>query len=236
MTKVLVITGGPDYAHDFSGPKGTGTTITTLLSEAGHDVRCTDDVDAGFLASSDVDVVVINALRWRMLADQYQQWRDQWAFSPSPQARQAIVDFVHQGGGLVACHTAVICFDDWPQWGELLGGSWVWGTSSHPAPAPVVAHLVTPGHPVLDGVDRLDMVDEVYGDLAIAPEITVLATARRHDEDADQPVVWTRTVGRGRVVVNGFGHDAASLCTPNHRRLLENAVTWCTPTLEEVVS
>ena len=102
MSRIRVITGGPDYAHDFVGPNGTGPALAVVLRDAGHQVDCTDDVEAGFLDCSDVDVVVINALRWRMLADQYQQWRDQWAFSPSPQARRSIIEFVERGGGLVA--------------------------------------------------------------------------------------------------------------------------------------
>lgn len=236
MSRITVITGGPDYAHDFTGAHGTGTTLAALLREAGHEVYCTDDIDSAFLDGHDADVMVINALRWRMLAPQYAQWRDEWAYSPSAPAREALVEFVRDGGGLVACHTAVICFDDWPQWGEVLGGAWVWGTSSHPAPAPISASLVGAGHPVLQGVDRLDLVDEVYGDLAMSPEVTVLATARRHADDTDQSVVWTHTYGRGRVVVDGFGHDAASLLVPQHRQLLLNAVDWCSAALQKVLS
>lgn len=236
MSRVTVITGGPDYAHHFLGAQGTGITLAEQLREAGHEVDCTDDVDRAFLGAQGVDVLVVNALRWRMLAPQYAQWRDQWAFSPSTHARQALVDFVREGGGLVACHTAVICFDDWPQWGEVLGGSWVWGTSWHPAPAAISANLAGSGHPVLSGIDRLDLVDEVYGDLAVSPHVTVLATAPRHLDDPDQPVVWTHTYGRGRVVVNGFGHDVASLRLPQHRQLLLNAVDWCSPTSQETAA
>jgi len=236
MTRVLVITGGPTYAHDFTGPEGTGTALVAMLSEAGHEVRCTDDMEEGLLTSPDAEVVVINALRWRMLADRYEPWRDEWAYSPSAPARRAITDFVHGGGGLVAGHTAVICFDDWPQWGGLLGGTWVWDVSSHPAPSPVAARLASTPHPVLDGVTGLELVDEVYGDLSMADDVTVLATARRHADDADQPVVWARTVGRGRVVVDGFGHDASSLQSPDHRRLLLNAVAWCAQARPQVAA
>ena len=236
MSRIRVITGGPDFAHDFVGPHGTGPALAAVLRDAGHQVDCTDDVESGFIGCDDVDVVVVNALRWRMLADQYQQWRDQWAFSPSPQARRSIVDFVERGGGLVACHTAMICFDDWDQWGELLGGTWVWGTSSHPAPALVQLTITQATHPVMAGLTDVQLVDEVYGDVSMGHDITVLATARRHDDDADQPVVWTRHAGRGRVVVNGFGHDVASIGTPAHQQLLRQAVAWCADHDHEGVS
>jgi type 1 glutamine amidotransferase len=226
MSRVRVITGGPDYAHDFLGPNGTGPAVMRVLRDAGHQVDCTDDIEAGFLNCGEVDVVVINALRWRMMADQYAQWRDQWAFSPSAEARRRIVDFVEGGGGLVACHTAMICFDDWDEWGDLIGGRWVWGTSSHPAPALVKVSLTDASHPVVAGLHEMELVDEVYGDVAMGHDISVLATARRHVDDAEQPVVWTRHAGRGRVVVNGFGHDVASIMTPAHQQLLRQAVSW----------
>lgn len=236
MTRVLVITGGPTYAHDFTGPDGTGTVLTALLRSAGHEVRCTDDVEAGLLTCGEADVVVINALRWRMLAERYEPWREPWAYSPSAAARRTLVDFVHAGGGLVASHTAVICFDDWAQWGDLLGGAWVWDVSSHPAPQPVVARLVAHEHPVIADVGDLALTDEVYGDVAMSSDVTVLATARRHDDDRDQPVVWTREADRGRVVVDTFGHDALSLRSPAHHRLLLNAVAWCARRRQEVAS
>ena len=47
-----------------------------------------------------------------------------------------------------------------------------------------------------------------------------------HDDDAEQPVVWTHSYGNGRVVFDGFGHDADSLNQPHHTQLLSQALTW----------
>jgi len=38
-----------------------------------------------------------------------------------------ITQDIEGGGGLLALHTAVICFDDWAGWKALLGGQWRWG-------------------------------------------------------------------------------------------------------------
>jgi type 1 glutamine amidotransferase len=129
----------------------------------------------------------------------------------------------------VAVHTAPICFDDWPEWGDIVGASWRWGVSSHPPLGPVVARRVA-RHPVLDGLDGLggevELVDEVYGDLDVRQGIEVLAVARRTPEDAEQPVVWAHRHGSGRVVYDGFGHDVASVRHPDNARLLTQAVAW----------
>jgi type 1 glutamine amidotransferase len=82
-------------------------------------------------------------------------------------------------------------------------------------------------HPILAGVPAsLELDDEVYGDLDLRAGIDVLATARRHADDADQPVLWTQRYGDGRVVYDGFGHDAASIRNPDHARLVTQALQW----------
>lgn len=230
MSRVLVVTGGPDHAHDFYGPgTGTGPALVALVESAGHAAELTDDVERAFVdaAAGACDVVLLNALRWRMEAPAYDAWRERWALSLSDEARQAIERFVDDGGGLVGNHTASICFDDWPGWGDLLGGGWVWGHSSHPPPAPVEVHVGDHDHPVTrDLPPTFELVDEVYGDQMLRADTRVLATARRTPDDEPQPVVWVRTQGRGRVAYDGFGHDVASLQVPAHRQLLVQALGW----------
>jgi uncharacterized protein len=116
---------------------------------------------------------------------------------------QTITAFVADGGGLVGNHTASICFDDWPAWGEVLGGAWAWGRSSHPPQAPVTVEVVDTDHPVTSGLPpRWDLVDEVYGDLDLQPDLDVLAVARRHPTTSPSrwcgpgpsaPVAWSTT-------------------------------------------
>jgi type 1 glutamine amidotransferase len=231
VSRVLVVTGGPgpDHAHDFCDPvTGTGPALVRLCIAAGHEAELTDDVESGFrrLADEPFDVVLVNALRWRMEAPQYERWRAEFAVSLSETARRAVVEFVERGGGLVGNHTASICFDDWPGWADLLGGGWVWGRSSHPRPAPVEVH-VTAEHPVVAGLPTVfTLVDEVYGDQELCPGTEVLAIARRTPEDDPQPMVWVATRGQGRVVYDALGHDVASLTDPVHAQLLTQCVAW----------
>jgi hypothetical protein len=223
MARVVVLTGGPDHAHDFTA---TGPALADLVAADGHDVTLVGHPDAAAAVLDHADVLVVNALRWRMIGDKYDPWRDQWRYDTPAATRDAISGFVARGGGLVGSHTASICFDDWPEWGDVLGGAWSWDRSAHPTPAPVDVHVVA-DHPVVADVPtHVELVDEVYGDLDLRPGIAVLATARRDPDDHDQPVVWTHRYGSGRVVYDGFGHDVASLAHEHHRRLLQQAVRW----------
>lgn len=230
MARVLVLTGGPDHAHDYDA---LGASLTWVIEGGGHEIiGVFDDPDAAAdrLRQGDVDVLAINALRWRMHGERYDAWRDEWAYSTPASTRAAIAGFVAAGGGLFGNHTASICFDDWPEWGDVLGGSWVWDHSSHP-PAGLIAIDVEPRaddpHPVTAGLPRLfHLDDEVYGDLDLRVGIEPLAWGHRSSDDRAQPLVWAHRYGEGRVVYDGLGHDARSLNDAVHVRLIRNAVDW----------
>jgi type 1 glutamine amidotransferase len=224
VSKVLLLTGGPDYAHDFAD---SSAALAGVLRAGGHHVDIVDHPDEAAAAlPGRYDALAVNALRWRMLLDRYEPWRDEWGYETPAETRDAIAGFVASGAGLLASHTASICFDDWPGWREVLGGRWDWDRSAHPATGPVRATIVA-GHPVTTDLPAvIELCDEVYGDLDIDPAVEPLAVARRHDGDALQPVAWAHHYGRGRVVYDGFGHDGASIRTPAHAHLLRQALAW----------
>jgi len=230
VNDVVVLAGGVPHAHDFAS---TGRALAELFHRDGHRVDIVDhpDLAASRLADG-ADALVVAALFWTMADDAYDEWRSDWAYSPPAATRDAIAGFVRGGGGLVASHTALICFDDWPEWGDIVGGSWRWGVSSHPPCSSVTARVVGE-HDVVDGVaDTFEIVDEVYGDVEMRPTVGVLATARRSPDDGEQPVVWAHRYGAGRVVFDGFGHDPTSIANPANSKILSQALAWVTGTGE----
>ena len=229
--RALILTGG--VGHPFAD---ASQALAAILEGVGFDPAITEDIEAGAtgLARTGFDLLVVYALRWRMLTGaKYAPLRAQWAYSPSAIVRAVVPRFVRQGGGLLALHTAAVCFDDWPEWGDLIGGAWVWGRSSHP---PLGRIIVTPSgapHPITDGAGPFELRDEVYGDLDMRAGNVALAMA-----DAGrgaQPVLWAREAGRGRVVTDLLGHDRAALEQPVHRRMIAGAALWASrmPTRSE---
>lgn len=224
MTRVVVLAGGSPHAHDF---EVSGRALVDLIEGRGYDVDLVvHPDDAAALLGEGVDALVVNALWWQMLGEAYEPWRATYGYSPPERTRAALASFVIDGGGLLAVHTAPICFDDWPEWGDLVGGAWEWGVSSHP-PSNTVTGVVVGSHPVVDGLpERFTIVDEVYGDMKIDRSVDVLVVAKRHADDDDQPVVWAHGFGAGRVVFDCFGHDAASIRQSDNARLLGQAIDW----------
>lgn len=223
--QVVVLCGGADYAHDFAA---TGLALCDLVDRCGYTSELVTHPDqaAAALATGSFKAIVVNALWWRMDADVYAQWRAAWAYHTPASTRSTIESFVAGGGGLLANHTAPICFDDWPEWGDIVGASWRWGVSSHPPSGPVTVRVVA-DHPVVANVpEEFGLVDEVYGDMCVRKDVEVLAVAKRTPDDSDQPVVWTHRYGGGRVVYDGFGHDAVTIGHVDNSALLAAGLSY----------
>ena len=135
------------------------------------------------------------------------------------QARTTLLDHLDRGGGLLCMHSASICFDDWQGWPRVLGGSWTWPKSHHP-PLGWTGVRVHGTHPVVEGLRDFDVVDEVYSDLDVLPDVEPLASAN------GQPLVWARPVRRGRVFYDALGHDTRSYDNEIHRTMLQRAAMW----------
>ncbi|MEV0588244.1 ThuA domain-containing protein [Nonomuraea sp. NPDC050310] len=214
MARNLILSGG--LYHDF---QATSEALAAVLAEVGVESEITEDIPGALAEPSEYQLITVNALRWQMTGDRFADQRAQWAFRLPPQARTTLLDHLERGGGLLAMHSAAICFDDWQGWPRVLGGRWQWGRSHHP-PLGWAGVRVGGDHPVVAGLRDFDLVDEVYSDLDVLPDVKPLATCGGH------PVLWARPVRRGRVVYDALGHDTRSYDNEVHRTLLQRAALW----------
>ena len=224
----IIFTGGINHPFDDAAP-----VLAAILADAGFEVSVTTDLDEvlSTLRADQTALLVNYALRWSMTQDEkYAPDREAWALRVPQSARDAITGHVSGGGGLLGIHTASICFDDWSQWRDVLGGAWQWGRSWHPAPGPAQVKLEVM-HELVRGLADFAIRDEVYSDLDLTPQIDVAAWARAEvaaggRETGTQPALWTHRYGRGRVVYDALGHDSQSLEHPVHRRILQRSALW----------
>lgn len=252
--RILLASGGPTYAHDHAA---TASVLTEILTNAGHVVvgvtTHPDDIPSAIAASAP-DCIVSHMLWWQMLAERYDDLRATWGYESSEAVREALERFVGDGGALVALHTSTICFDDWTQWGDLLGARWNWSRSFHPPLGAVSVRIVSPragtgadqettarSHEtsirvdgagesiqVVSGLHDYETVDEVYMHLDVRPDARPLAFARPLGDPLaeEHPVLWCRSVGRGAVATFGLGHDASALSHPTTAELVRRCVAW----------
>lgn len=226
--RAVVLTGG--LTHDFPA---TTACLVDLLAVEGVAAEVHDDVDAAFAALPGAALFVVNALRWTMVSaatpQRYRALAAAEGRQVSGAARDALAAHLRGGGGVLGMHTAAICFDDWPEWGDVLGGSWRWGHSSHPPIGPEVEVRAVAAHPLVEGIESFAIVDEVYGDLDLRPDVPALLQAQQPGTGGPpQPLLWAREHGGGRVVYDALGHHPPSYEVPAHREIVRRAIRWTT--------
>lgn len=232
MTANLLLSGGP--IHDFAASTGR---LRDVLAAEGVESVVEDDLHRAIERLVDPgvvwDMVTVNALRWTMAGERHRDLRDEWAFVLTDHEADALAAHVRDGGGLLALHTAVICFDTRPVWHDTVGASWDWDRSAHPPLGEVVVTVTDAGreHPLTAGLESFSIVDEAYGFLREEPDLVPLLTAEHGGRD--HPLLWARRVGTGRVVTDLLGHDASSVAHPIHAEILRRAARWVAGSRDE---
>jgi hypothetical protein len=138
--------------------------------------------------------------------------------SIDPHDFSALEAFVAAGGGLFALHGAFASFKDEPRWTAFLGAVF----AGHAPPGPLAVHPASDPGPFA-GIPAFTVRDELYRTKPVVPIDAHLVATRGTEE---QPVVWTRTHGRGRVCCCTLGHTAATLRHDAVRLVVSRALAW----------
>ncbi len=139
--RLLVLGGGQNTRHLFAHNSGM---LCDRLRYARF-ASCTYTEDLEMLRAESLrrfDVLMIYA------------WRGtQYGGSIENQAqKQGVMEFMQRGGGLVVVHIGNGSFDDWPEFGKMVGRVWVTGESTHTAYKDFQVHLKAKDHPILAGL------------------------------------------------------------------------------------
>ncbi|TVR50441.1 MAG: ThuA domain-containing protein [Puniceicoccaceae bacterium] len=152
--------------------------------------------------------------------------------SPNERQRRAFREFVASGKPLLGFHGGIASYDDWPEYGQLLGVYWDWRVSNHGV---LQEWTVTPtgtGHPVIEGVQTFGLRDEVYVNLQMTPGLPYAVHATADCHGMRFPMVVTAEGGRingaGRMAYLANGHDESTLECTDFRTLIRNTVHWLT--------
>ncbi len=148
-----------------------------------------------------------------------------------PELRQSLLSFVNNGKGLIGIHAAAATFcqwpkyDQWPAFGEMLGG---YENGGHPwrPDETITLKPDDPNHPINAAFKgrSFQIADEVFQFqhpysrdrlrvlLSIDIERTDMSPTRRflpeRAKDKDFAMSWIRQHGNGRVFYSSLGHNA----------------------------
>lgn len=164
----------------------------------------------------------------------YKQTQGPWW---DERARQAMLDFVRNGKGLVSYHAANNAFWGWEEFDKLVGGTWR-ETAGHAPYHTYTVKIVDAENPITRGMPAsFAETDELYHQLSLQPNIHVLATAWDDAKNCwkpgegcgtgkDEPQVWTLSYGAGRVFQTALGHDVKAMQSPGFQLTLARGTEW----------
>jgi putative membrane-bound dehydrogenase-like protein len=206
---VLLVGGGS--SHDFG--KWYGETDLATLAQAGITQAYYTEKPEEILPQLPLTKVLVLANNQPLEGDEL---------------RKGILDFVERGGGLLLLHPATwFNWADWPEYNSKLVGG---GARGHEEYREFDVALAQAAHPLLEGVPAaFTLTDELYqAVLDKESPSTVLATSRSKVTQKEYPTLWTRTLGKGRIVCLTLGHDGAAHELAAYQKLLTNSVRWLT--------
>ena len=164
------------------------------------------------------DVIVSNWNAWPELRNLWNQ-----------QAKQALADFLTQGGGFVCVHAASATHYDWPPYIEITGGRW--GDKTHHGPiGDCQVQIVNKEHPITKGLQAFTTRDELWVDLECSPSAEVLCAVQadeyKNTPGKLDPVALITQYGKGNCFYLTLGHDTAAMSHPGWQNLLIRGTQW----------
>jgi len=222
--KVLILTGVNNHPWAATTP-----LLREILEQTGRfEVRVNEEGrGSGPETFAPYDVLLLNYNDMKYSAG---PWWDN-------RARQAMLDFVRNGKGLVSYHAANNAFWGWEEYDRLVGGTWR-DTAGHAPYHAYTVKIIDATHPITRGMPAsFAETDELYHRLSMQPNIHLLATAYDDPNNCsnngkscgtgkDEPLIWTLTYGTGRVFQTALGHDIKAMESPGFRLTLARGTEW----------
>lgn len=138
--------------------------------------------------------------------------------------KKHLLQWVHEGTGVVALHSSCQLFSDWANGKELFGATPVRFLQS---PENVEINIQNPSHPIVDRIpSSINMFSKPYSVKQIAKDCEVIATHKQKGETESYPAIWTRRFGQGRVVTILPGSIPQNYKIASFQHLIANSIDW----------
>lgn len=211
---VLVVTGGKSV--DWEG-------FSRMFSSFSHVGMDTASKPGAFSVFASENISKYNAV---VFYDMYQPITEE--------QKAAFLQLFDRGIGCVFLHHALVSHQDWKEYEDIVGGRYhhapyveegkKYGPSTYKHDQEFTVRVLTPDHPVTDGVADFRIVDEIYLNYQVFDGITPLLTTDHRENGLY--VGWAKTYRNARVAYLQPGHDRHAYGNPGFRALVLNAIRW----------
>ena len=133
------------------------------------------------------------------------------------------------GKGLVFLHHSQCSYQQWDEYKSIVGGKYheeknSVQTSTYQHDVRFSIKIADPKHPVTKGIKDFEILDEVYGNTEVLPEVTPLLTASH--PQSSTVIGWSYKKDRSRIVYIQPGHDKNAYFNPNYQQLVRQAIAY----------
>ncbi len=156
----------------------------------------------------------------------------------SDEQKNSLVGFVEGGGGFIGVHNAADTLYSFPEYHEMLGGTF----NGHPWTGKIRAIVEDQGHPATKHLPQaFDTVEEVYTfrdwsrdrtHVLIRLDSASVDLSKGNREDGDYALAWCHDYGSGRVFYTAFGHFIDTWRQEWFQKHLLGAIQWASEGLE----
>ncbi len=143
--------------------------------------------------------------------------------------REALMGFVHRGGGIVGIHAASDSHYFWPWYGQMIGAVF----DHHPKGTPTgTVRVVDADHPSTRGLPtEASRADEWYHFkphdwMAVHALVMFEPSSIGESDVAPYPISWCHDFEGGRVFYTAMGHTAESYSEPFFLQHLAGGIKW----------
>jgi type 1 glutamine amidotransferase len=137
----------------------------------------------------------------------------------SPAALESLDGFIRHGGGLLAVHGASASFKTERSYHKILGGRFI----GHGPVGEFEVHPVPGQEGVFGGIGSFSVRDELYRhEFDLANQVHFSTPVGTEQE----PVVWARRHGKGRVCYCALGHTSQVFRHPAVIEILQRGLLW----------
>ena len=142
---------------------------------------------------------------------------------PEERTRPVLEKLGQSGQGIFLLHHAILAYEQWPFWSELVGISD--RSFGYDHEQELYVHIADPTHPITKGIQPWQMVDETYSMASAGDDSHLLLTT---DHPRSMNVLgWTRQFRNARVFCFQSGHDNLTYTDLNFRKTILRGIQWC---------
>jgi hypothetical protein len=155
------------------------------------------------------------------------------ADSISAAQQEAYIGLLKKGSNMIFLHHSLVSYQNWPEFIKIVGGQYhthqvvVNGdtlNASYEHDVNIPVKVENRKHPVTRGIADFEIVDEVYGDVEILPQVKPLLSTT-HPKSM-RYLAWVNHYGNSDVIYIQLGHGPSGYSNPNFRKLIQQAIEW----------